>query len=93
MTSQRLNGRANVIAIRGFGQDFSQTLLNGRFAVTRSDIRQVALPVLRHRILPSFQAEAEELDADHIVNRLLYEAEAFPSDSTYDAATRKILRL
>ncbi|WP_371809646.1 TonB-dependent receptor plug domain-containing protein [Croceicoccus sp. YJ47] len=29
LAAQRLNGRANVVAIRGFGPDFSQTLLNG----------------------------------------------------------------
>lgn len=43
LTSQRLNGRANVIAIRGFGPDFSQTLLNGREQTTTSDNRSVEL--------------------------------------------------
>ena len=41
VTSQRLNGRANVIAIRGFGPDFSQTLLNGREQTSTSDVRAV----------------------------------------------------
>ncbi|WP_128893577.1 TonB-dependent receptor [Erythrobacter sp. HKB08] len=41
VTSQRLNGRANVIAIRGFGQDFSQTLLNGREQTSLGDARAV----------------------------------------------------
>ncbi|WP_435419403.1 TonB-dependent receptor [Parerythrobacter aurantius] len=43
LTSQRLNGRANVISIRGFGPDFSQTLLNGREQTTTSDNRSVEL--------------------------------------------------
>ncbi|WJY19974.1 TonB-dependent receptor [Alteriqipengyuania flavescens] len=41
ITSQRTNGRANVIAIRGFGPDFSQTLLNGREQTTTGDSRAV----------------------------------------------------
>lgn len=43
IASQRLNGRANVISIRGFGPDFSQTLLNGREQTTTSDNRSVEL--------------------------------------------------
>lgn len=43
LASQRLNGRANVISIRGFGPDFSQTLLNGREQTTTSDNRSVEL--------------------------------------------------
>ena len=41
VTSQRLNGRANVISIRGLGEDFSQTLLNGREQTTTGDNRAV----------------------------------------------------
>ncbi|QZD94854.1 TonB-dependent receptor [Qipengyuania gelatinilytica] len=41
VTSQRLNGRANVIAIRGLGPDFSQTLLNGREQTSTGDNRAV----------------------------------------------------
>ncbi|GMN12598.1 TonB-dependent receptor [Altererythrobacter sp. MTPC7] len=41
VTSQRLNGRANVIAIRGFGPDFSQTLLNGREQTSTGDNRAI----------------------------------------------------
>ncbi len=41
ITSQRLNGRANVISIRGFGPDFSQTTLNGREQTSTSDSRAV----------------------------------------------------
>lgn len=41
ITSQRLNGRSNVIAVRGFGPDFSQTLLNGREQTSTGDTRAV----------------------------------------------------
>ncbi len=41
LTSQRLNGRANVISIRGFGPDLSATLLNGREQTTTGDARAV----------------------------------------------------
>ncbi|HEX8573252.1 MAG TPA: TonB-dependent receptor [Allosphingosinicella sp.] len=41
LTSQRLSGRANVISIRGFGPDFSQTLLNGREQTSTGDNRAV----------------------------------------------------
>ena len=46
-------------------------LLEGRTVVSLEDIRAVALPVLRHRILVNFQAEADGVDADQIIARLL----------------------
>src|SRR4249920_2758108 len=52
-------------------------LLNGRSVAALEDVRAVALPVLRHRILLNFQAEADGIDADQIVARLL-EAVAEP---------------
>jgi MoxR-like ATPase len=46
-------------------------LLENRSVVALEDIRAVALPVLRHRILVNFQAEADGIDADQIVSRLV----------------------
>jgi MoxR-like ATPase len=46
-------------------------LLAGRHAVSPEDIRRVARPVLRHRVLPNFAAEAEGIDAERIVEDLL----------------------
>ena len=46
-------------------------LLAGRAAVSPSDIRRVALPVLRHRILPNFAAEADGVSSERIVEALL----------------------
>ena len=41
LTSQRLSGRADVISIRGFGPDYSTTLLNGREQTSNGDNRAV----------------------------------------------------
>ncbi|MBX3174924.1 MAG: AAA family ATPase [Gemmatimonadaceae bacterium] len=46
-------------------------LLDGRHNVSPDDIRRVARPVLRHRVLPNFAAEAEGVDAERIVEDLL----------------------
>ncbi len=46
-------------------------LLAGRFAVAPDDIRRVARPVLRHRVLPNFAAEAEGMSSERIVEDLL----------------------
>jgi MoxR-like ATPase len=49
----------------------ARALLMGRFAVTLDDIRHVALPVLRHRVLLNFKAEAEGITADHVTLHLI----------------------
>jgi MoxR-like ATPase len=46
-------------------------LLENRTVVGLEDVRDVALPVMRHRILVNFQGEADGIDADQIVSRLL----------------------
>jgi len=48
----------------------ARAVLQGRPAVSLDDVRAVAAPVLRHRILVNFQAEAEGVDAETIVARL-----------------------
>jgi MoxR-like ATPase len=49
----------------------ARALLKGRYHVSTEDIRQVALPVLRHRIVTNFNAEAEGVKSDTIVKRLI----------------------
>jgi MoxR-like ATPase len=49
----------------------ARALLEGRSVVAHDDIQAVALPVLRHRILLNFQAEADGIDGDQVVRRLL----------------------
>lgn len=46
-------------------------LLDGRAAVSAEDIRRVAFPVLRHRILVNFRAEAEGVNSDRVIELLL----------------------
>jgi MoxR-like ATPase len=49
----------------------ARALLHGRFAATLEDIRTLAAPVLRHRVLLNFNAEAENLTPDTAVAELL----------------------
>ena len=49
----------------------ARALLEGRSVVSHEDVRAVALPVLRHRVLLNFQAEADGIDADRIVSELV----------------------
>ena len=53
----------------------ARCLLDGRFAVSLDDIRRSALPVLRHRLVLNFQAEAEGLTAAELVARVLKETD------------------
>ena len=49
----------------------ARALLQGRFAVTAEDIKTMAYPVLRHRVLINFTAEAERITPDDVVDELL----------------------
>jgi MoxR-like ATPase len=51
----------------------ARALLRGRHHVTRDDVESLALPVLRHRIVPTFNAEAEGVSVDDLIRRLLQE--------------------
>lgn len=49
----------------------ARALLNGRFHVACADLRAVSRPVLRHRILTNFRAEADGVSVETIIDRLL----------------------
>jgi len=49
----------------------ARAILHGRMHVTTEDIREVAYPVLRHRIVTTFNADAEGITRDQIIKRLL----------------------
>jgi MoxR-like ATPase len=49
----------------------ARAVLQGRPAVAPEDVRAVAAPVLRHRVLVNFQAEADGVDAETVVQRLM----------------------
>lgn len=48
-----------------------RAVLRGRFAVAPDDVRAVALPALRHRLIRSFEGEAEGISTDRIISTLL----------------------
>jgi MoxR-like ATPase len=48
----------------------ARALLAGRFAVTMDDLRALAAPVLRHRILLNFEAETERISTDDVAREL-----------------------
>jgi MoxR-like ATPase len=47
--------------------------MEGRFSVAIEDVRKIAIPVLRHRISTNFQAQAEGLTTEDIIQRLVRE--------------------
>jgi len=49
----------------------ARALLDGRYAVSREDVRALARPTLQHRILLNYRAEAEGVRSGEIVDRLL----------------------
>jgi len=57
----------------------ARALLRGRLYVEPGDLQAVTPPVLRHRLLPTFRAEAEGLDVEALIGRLL---EAIPPPSS-----------
>lgn len=48
-----------------------RSLLKGRYHVTVDDIKAVVRPGLRHRVVPTFNAEAEGIDVEDIIDRIL----------------------
>jgi len=60
--------------------------MDGRFSVAIDDIKRIAVPVLRHRISTNFQAQAEGMDNDDIVRRLLDETPE-PEVSKFETPT------
>jgi MoxR-like ATPase len=69
----------------------ARALLKGRYHVSTEDIRQVAAPVLRHRIVTNFNAEAEGIRADNIVTKLI---DAIPRQQydELDRTSAKVMR-
>jgi MoxR-like ATPase len=53
----------------------ARALIKGRFAVTLDDLQDMAPPVLRHRVLVNFKAEAEAITPDDVVREMLKRVE------------------
>ena len=51
----------------------SMAAMDGRFSVSIEDVQKVAIPVLRHRLSTNFQAQAEGVSTEDIVQRLIRE--------------------
>jgi MoxR-like ATPase len=49
----------------------ARALLQGRTHVTYDDVRALALPVLRHRILLNFQAQSEKVTTETLITKLV----------------------
>lgn len=49
----------------------ARALLKGRYAVVKEDIHAMAYPVLRHRILMNFKADAEDITPDQVTAKLI----------------------
>jgi len=49
----------------------ARALMRGRFHVSFEDIKALARPVMRHRIIRNFHAESERVTTDKIVDQLL----------------------
>ncbi|MEX1017972.1 MAG: MoxR family ATPase [Phycisphaeraceae bacterium] len=64
----------------------ARAALDGEYNVTTDHVRAVAALVLRHRLVPNYHAEAQGIDADQIITRLL-DAVAEPTPEEYDALT------
>jgi MoxR-like ATPase len=58
----------------------AHALLGGRLAAAPADVKRVALPVLRHRVLPNFAAEAEGMSVERIIDDLLARIEPARSE-------------
>src|SRR4051812_43271775 len=54
----------------------ARALMQGRYHVSIADIRALAHPILRHRVIPNFYAESEKVTSDILVDRLI---EAVPA--------------
>ncbi len=65
----------------------ARAILHGRYAVTADDIRAMALPVLRHRLFTNFNADAEGVDVNQIIEKLI---QVVPEPSYGEAVAPKV---
>ncbi len=69
-----------------------RSLLHGRYHVSTEDIQAVARPVLRHRVVTNFNADAEGITVDKIVEKLLEIIPAKESAIAVNPATAKAVQ-
>lgn len=70
----------------------ARAILHGRYHVSIDDVRSVAHPVLRHRIVNNFSAEAEGYTTDRIIDELLACTPPHESTLTQDSRLQKVVQ-
>ena len=68
----------------------ARALLNGRNHVSTEDIKVLAAPVLRHRIVANFSAESEGVTPDRVIERLIEDTPSKEGELTSDPRLQKI---
>jgi MoxR-like ATPase len=68
----------------------ARALLNGRTHVSTDDIKALAAPVLRHRIVTNFSAESEGITTDKVIDELLKVTPAKEGELSRDPRLQKI---
>jgi MoxR-like ATPase len=69
----------------------ARALLQGRMHVAIEDVRAIAHPVLRHRLVTTYAAEAEGISTDKIVDGLLATVAADPTETLRDKRLPNVL--
>jgi len=69
----------------------ARAVLHGRNYVSAEDVQAVAPPVLRHRILTNFSAEAEGVTSDDIIQRIIAETPTSEAKSLREATAPRVL--
>jgi len=70
----------------------ARALLHGRYHATCDDVLAVAKPVLRHRVITNFNAEAEGVQPDDIVDRLAQIIPRDPSEAAHSGRLPEVFR-
>jgi MoxR-like ATPase len=70
----------------------ARAVLEGRYYVSADDVRAVAHPVLRHRIITNFNAEAEGVKPDNLVDKLIEVVPEQPGESATGERTAEVPR-
>ncbi|HZJ70482.1 MAG TPA: MoxR family ATPase [Planctomycetota bacterium] len=69
----------------------ARAVIKGRFHVSIEDIQRAARPVLRHRILTNYSAQAEGIRPDDIIDRLLEAVPAHPTPALNDGGLPRVV--
>ncbi len=68
----------------------ARAILGGRFCVSVEDVRGVAAAVLRHRVITNFNAEADGISSDRVIEMLLEEVRVEPADKLDDRLAGRV---